>query len=203
MTSPRCRGNGHICLRRVQGCTVGAVFAQAGIMASPVRFGMIIAAISLGTLAERLGRPRTVAVCIGLFGFFTAPAGLTDDPVRFSTTRFIAGPEIGGVMPTSRLRWPSLTGQGVARLVSLGFRKRHRPHPGGSSRPEADRGPRMGVGPLHRAHAGPAHAPPARDHAELNAVPHRAEQGWRAVRDRPAALPELPTPRCQIFVVPP
>ena len=72
---------------------------QAGFMASSALFGMMFGAIFLGTLSDRIGRRRVIALCILLFSVFTAAAGLTSDPVVFSALRFLAGLGIGGVMP--------------------------------------------------------------------------------------------------------
>ena len=72
---------------------------QAGFMVSSALFGMMLGAIFLGTIADRIGRRWAIAICIALFSIFTAAAGLTSDPVLFSATRFLAGLGIGGVMP--------------------------------------------------------------------------------------------------------
>lgn len=71
----------------------------AGFMVSSALFGMVFGAIFLGTLADRIGRRKAIALCIALFSIFTAAAGLTRDPVTFSVVRFLAGLGIGGVMP--------------------------------------------------------------------------------------------------------
>ena len=72
---------------------------QAGFMVSSALFGMMVGAILFGTVADRIGRRRTIAVCVGLFSVFTLAAGFTGDSVTFSVTRFLAGLGIGGVMP--------------------------------------------------------------------------------------------------------
>lgn len=72
---------------------------SAGIMAGSALLGTMMGAIFLGTLADRIGRPRMIAICVALFSVFSALAGLTHDPVSFSIARFIAGLGIGGVMP--------------------------------------------------------------------------------------------------------
>jgi AAHS family benzoate transporter-like MFS transporter len=56
-------------------------------------------AIFLGTLADRIGRRLTIAICIALFSVFTAAAGFAKDPLTFAIVRFLAGVGIGGVMP--------------------------------------------------------------------------------------------------------
>ncbi|MCI0995111.1 MFS transporter [Pseudomonas sp. ICMP22404] len=72
---------------------------SAGVMAGSALFGTMLGAIFLGTLADRIGRPKMVAICVALFSFFTSAAGLTSDPISFSIARFIAGLGIGGVLP--------------------------------------------------------------------------------------------------------
>ncbi len=78
---------------------MGVSPTNAGFMVSSALFGMMFGAIFLGTIADRIGRRWTIAICIALFSLFTAAAGLTHDPVTFSAMRFLAGLGIGGVMP--------------------------------------------------------------------------------------------------------
>lgn len=78
---------------------MGVTAQNAGFMVSSALFGMMFGAIFLGTIADRIGRRKTIAICIGLFSVFTAAAGLTNDPYVFSAMRFVAGLGIGGVMP--------------------------------------------------------------------------------------------------------
>lgn len=78
---------------------MGVTPTQAGFMASSALFGMSFGAILLGTLSDRIGRRWVISICITLFSVFTAAAGLTHDPIVFSTMRFLAGLGIGGVMP--------------------------------------------------------------------------------------------------------
>ena len=72
---------------------------NAGFMVSSALFGMMFGAIFLGTIADKIGRRWTIAICIALFSVFTAAAGFTKDPMSFSACRFLAGLGIGGVMP--------------------------------------------------------------------------------------------------------
>jgi AAHS family benzoate transporter-like MFS transporter len=72
---------------------------RAGMMVSAALFGMMFGNIFFGSLADRIGRPRVVALCIALFSLFTAGAGFARDPFTFSALRFVAGVGIGGVMP--------------------------------------------------------------------------------------------------------
>lgn len=79
--------------------TMGVTAQNAGFMVSSALFGMMFGAIFLGTIADRIGRTRAIAICLALFSVFTAAAGLTSDPYVFSAMRFLAGLGIGGVMP--------------------------------------------------------------------------------------------------------
>lgn len=78
---------------------MGVDATRAGFMVSSALFGMMIGAISLGTIADRIGRRKTIAICLLMFSVFTAIAGLMSDPISFSVMRFLAGLGIGGVMP--------------------------------------------------------------------------------------------------------
>lgn len=78
---------------------MGVTAQNAGFMVSSALFGMMFGAIFLGTVADRIGRRKAIAICIVLFSVFTAAAGLTNDPYVFSVLRFLAGLGIGGVMP--------------------------------------------------------------------------------------------------------
>ncbi|MGF6779266.1 MFS transporter [Paraburkholderia sp. GAS334] len=73
--------------------------STAGFMVSSVFFGMMFGAMLLGSLSDKIGRRRTISICVFLYSVFTAAAGLTHDPVTFSGARFIAGLGIGGVIP--------------------------------------------------------------------------------------------------------
>ena len=78
---------------------MGVTAQNAGFMVSSALFGMMFGAIFLGTIADRIGRRKAIAICIALFSAFTAAAGFTHDPYTFSAMRFLAGLGIGGVMP--------------------------------------------------------------------------------------------------------
>ncbi|HEX8887343.1 MAG TPA: MFS transporter, partial [Noviherbaspirillum sp.] len=56
---------------------MGVTAQNAGFMVSSALFGMMFGAIFLGTVADRIGRRKAIAICIVLFSVFTAAAGLT------------------------------------------------------------------------------------------------------------------------------
>jgi AAHS family benzoate transporter-like MFS transporter len=72
---------------------------QAGALGSYALFGMMFGALAFGSLSDKIGRKKVIAVCVILFSLFTGLNGLTRDPVEFGICRFIAGLGIGGVMP--------------------------------------------------------------------------------------------------------
>lgn len=72
---------------------------QAGLLASATLFGMMFGAMIFGTLSDRLGRKKTIMICVTLFSGFTFLGAFATNPVEFAILRFIAGLGIGGVMP--------------------------------------------------------------------------------------------------------
>ncbi|BAN27779.1 MFS transporter [Caballeronia insecticola] len=78
---------------------MGVQPTSAGFMVSSALLGMMLGAVFLGTVADKIGRVRAIVICLLLFSVFTAAAGLTRDPLMFSIARFLAGLGIGGVMP--------------------------------------------------------------------------------------------------------
>ena len=77
----------------------GLTAVQAGILASTALFGMMFGAMILGTISDKIGRKKTIIICVFIFSGFTFIGGLVNDPMYFGITRFIAGLGIGGVMP--------------------------------------------------------------------------------------------------------
>lgn len=72
---------------------------QAGWLASSALFGMMFGAIGFGTLSDKLGRKKTIMLCVLLFAGFTFLGAFANHPVQFAILRFLAGLGIGGVMP--------------------------------------------------------------------------------------------------------
>ncbi|PUR01068.1 aromatic acid/H+ symport family MFS transporter [Acinetobacter schindleri] len=72
---------------------------QAGMLASTALFGMMFGAMSFGTLSDKLGRKKTIMICVAIFSGFTFIGAFATSPVGFGILRFLAGLGIGGVMP--------------------------------------------------------------------------------------------------------
>lgn len=72
---------------------------QAGLLASTALFGMMFGAMGFGTLSDKIGRKKTILICVALFSGFTFLGAFASNPYEFGALRFIAGLGIGGVMP--------------------------------------------------------------------------------------------------------
>lgn len=72
---------------------------QAGLLASTALFGMMFGAMTFGTLSDKLGRKKTIMICVVIFSSFTFLGAFATNPVEFGILRFLAGLGIGGVMP--------------------------------------------------------------------------------------------------------
>ena len=72
---------------------------QAGMLASTALFGIMFGAMTFGTLSDKLGRKKTIMMCVAIFSGFTFIGAFATSPVEFGILRFLAGLGIGGVMP--------------------------------------------------------------------------------------------------------
>lgn len=72
---------------------------EAGALVGYALFGMMLGAVLFGTLADQVGRKKSIAVCCLLFSMATLVTGFTTNPVEFGVCRFIAGLGCGGLMP--------------------------------------------------------------------------------------------------------
>ena len=74
---------------------------QAGALGSYALFGMMFGALAFGSLADRVGRKRGIAICFALFSGATILNGFASSPSEFGIYRFIAGLGCGGLMPNA------------------------------------------------------------------------------------------------------
>ena len=72
---------------------------QAGLLASTALFGMMFGAMCFGTLSDKIGRKKTIMICVAIFSGFTFLGAFASSPIEFGVLRFLAGLGIGGVMP--------------------------------------------------------------------------------------------------------
>lgn len=74
---------------------------QAGALGSYALFGMMFGALAFGSLADRIGRKKGIALCFALFSGATILNGFATSPGEFGIYRFIAGLGCGGLMPNA------------------------------------------------------------------------------------------------------
>ncbi|WP_087502126.1 aromatic acid/H+ symport family MFS transporter [Pseudomonas sp. SID14000] len=74
---------------------------QAGALGSYALFGMMFGALAFGSLADRIGRKKGIAICFALFSGATILNGFASSPSEFGLYRFIAGLGCGGLMPNA------------------------------------------------------------------------------------------------------
>ncbi|HCE6396321.1 aromatic acid/H+ symport family MFS transporter [Pseudomonas sp. MDMC216] len=74
---------------------------EAGALGSYALFGMMFGALGFGTLADRIGRKKGIAICFVLFSTATILNGFATSPTEFGIFRFIAGLGCGGLMPNA------------------------------------------------------------------------------------------------------
>jgi AAHS family benzoate transporter-like MFS transporter len=74
---------------------------QAGALGSYALFGMMFGALAFGTLADKIGRKKGIAICFVLFSTATILNGFASNPTEFGIFRFIAGLGCGGLMPNA------------------------------------------------------------------------------------------------------
>jgi len=74
---------------------------QAGALGSYALFGMMFGALCFGTLADKIGRKKGIAICFALFSSATLLNGFASNPSEFGICRFLAGLGCGGLMPNA------------------------------------------------------------------------------------------------------
>lgn len=74
---------------------------QAGALGSYALFGMMFGALVFGSLADRIGRKKGIALCFALFSGATILNGFASSPSEFGLCRFFAGLGCGGLMPNA------------------------------------------------------------------------------------------------------
>ena len=107
------------------GPDLGLSHAQMGPLFSASVLGLLIGAIVIGRMADRLGRKWTLVVSLGTFGAFSAATALVPGFTPLLIVRFLAGLGLGGAMPNLiALSAEALAAEGVGvdrrtRLVTM------------------------------------------------------------------------------------
>ena len=72
---------------------------QAGFLGSMALFGMMFGALTLGVVADRIGRKKVILLCLISFSIFTFLCACARNPTEFGIYRFIAGAGLGAMFP--------------------------------------------------------------------------------------------------------
>jgi len=79
----------------------GLTAPQVGVITSYGLVGMMIGALSIGTLADVIGRKACILISVVSFSVFTAALAFAPSPEVFGLFRFLAGLGLGGLIPTA------------------------------------------------------------------------------------------------------
>lgn len=74
---------------------------QVGTITSLGLVGMMIGALSIGTLADLIGRRKAIMLSVTSFSLFTGLCAAAPSPEVFGLMRFLAGLGLGGLIPTA------------------------------------------------------------------------------------------------------
>ncbi|MEU6553566.1 aromatic acid/H+ symport family MFS transporter [Streptomyces sp. NPDC046915] len=74
---------------------------QAGDLGSYATFGMLVGALTAGTVADRIGRKRLMIACVTLFSLASGICALAGSVAVFGLGRTLAGVGLGGLLPTA------------------------------------------------------------------------------------------------------
>ncbi|WP_338450130.1 MFS transporter [Niallia oryzisoli] len=78
----------------------GMTPVETGSIGSYKLIGTIVGAIIFGILADKIGRKKSIIICVVLFSGFTPLSAFANGPEFFTVCQVIAGIGLGGVMPT-------------------------------------------------------------------------------------------------------
>ncbi|MFB8775714.1 MFS transporter [Streptomyces broussonetiae] len=74
---------------------------QAGDLGSYATFGMLVGALTAGTVADRIGRKKLMVACVTLFSLASALCAVAGSVAVFGLGRTLAGVGLGGLLPTA------------------------------------------------------------------------------------------------------
>ncbi|MFJ2735264.1 MFS transporter [Streptomyces sp. NPDC087317] len=87
----------HMLEQKALGITPG----QAGDLGSYATFGMLVGALTAGTVADRIGRKKLMVCCVALFSLASSLCAVAGSVTVFGLGRTIAGVGLGGLLPTA------------------------------------------------------------------------------------------------------
>ncbi|MFD0305637.1 MFS transporter [Streptomyces sp. NPDC127119] len=81
--------------------SLGLTPDRAGDLGSYATFGMLIGALTAGTVADRVGRKKLMVACVTLFSLASGLCALSGGVAVFGLGRTLAGVGLGGLLPTA------------------------------------------------------------------------------------------------------
>ncbi|PSM40467.1 MFS transporter [Streptomyces dioscori] len=81
--------------------SLGLTPDRAGDLGSYATFGMLIGALTAGTIADRVGRKKLMVACVTLFSLASGLCALSNSVAVFGLGRTLAGVGLGGLLPTA------------------------------------------------------------------------------------------------------
>ncbi|WP_330263105.1 aromatic acid/H+ symport family MFS transporter [Streptomyces griseorubiginosus] len=81
--------------------TFGLTADQAGDLGSYATFGMLVGALTAGTIADRVGRKKLMIACVTLFSLASGLCAISESVAVFGLGRTLAGVGLGGLLPTA------------------------------------------------------------------------------------------------------
>jgi benzoate transport len=81
--------------------TFGLTPDQAGDLGSYATFGMLVGALTAGTVADRIGRKQLMIACVTLFSLASGICAVSGSVEVFGLGRTLAGVGLGGLLPTA------------------------------------------------------------------------------------------------------
>ena len=81
--------------------TFGLTADQAGDLGSYATFGMLVGALTAGTVADRIGRKKLMVACVTLFSLASGICAISGSVEVFGLGRTLAGVGLGGLLPTA------------------------------------------------------------------------------------------------------
>jgi AAHS family benzoate transporter-like MFS transporter len=74
---------------------------QAGDLGSYATFGVLVGALTAGTVADRIGRQKLMVACVALFSLASGLCAMANSVGVFGLGRTLAGIGLGGLLPTA------------------------------------------------------------------------------------------------------
>lgn len=92
---------GSVLPHMLQSKALGITPDQAGDLGSYATFGMLVGALTAGTVADRVGRRKLMIACVTLFSLASGICALSGSVAVFGLGRTLAGVGLGGLLPTA------------------------------------------------------------------------------------------------------